>query len=218
MKLSKRLQAVAEMVTDGSSIADIGTDHAFLPIELVRSGRISFALAMDINKSPLERAIEHISQYGLSDIIKCRLSNGMNKLDKDEVDCAVIAGMGGDLISEIISSDHDKVKEVIVSPHTHPETVRRTLRKYNYKIVSEDFVIDSEKYYPIIKAVKTHSNDISETECPEYDYFGKLLIQDRNSNLKQYLSGEYEKYYLIPQKTDYLQLVASALKEMNRDD
>ena len=219
MKLSKRLKAVADMVTPGLKIADIGTDHAFLPIWLVLSEKTPSAVAMDINNEPIKKACDNIAKYKLQDRIHCRQSNGLQMLEKDEVDCAVISGMGGDLISNIISSDPDKVYELVVSPHTHQEIVRQTLRQNDYQILSEKLIKDSGKYYPIIKAIK-NKNSISINDVPskQYDYFGELLIREKDPVLKEYLSREYDKYSSIPQKKDYLEIVSLALMEINNYD
>ena len=107
MELSKRLQAVAGLVTAGSRLADIGTDHAYIPIYLARSGKIPEAVAMDVNRGPLERAEENIRAYELEDRIKTRLSDGFSALEQGEADSAVIAGMGGGLMSRILKEGED---------------------------------------------------------------------------------------------------------------
>ena len=215
MKLSKRLEAVADMVTPGSVICDVGTDHAYLPIELVKSGIIKSAIAMDINKGPLERAVSHIKDSNLEDSIECRLSDGLEALDTAEADCAVIAGMGGDLISAIIKRYPDKVNELVLSPHTHYETVRRVLKLCGFSIVKENMVIEDNKYYLIIKAIK--SDSVSQDSNELYDYFGKYLINNKNEVLLQYLLHEEEKYKSIPQKSDYLLIVRDAIREITND-
>ena len=215
MKLSKRLEAVADMVTPGSVICDVGTDHAYLPIELVKSGIIRSAIAMDINKGPLERAVSHIKDSNLEDSIECRLSDGLEALDTAEADCAVIAGMGGDLISAIIKRYPDKVNELVLSPHTHYETVRRVLKLCGFSIVKENMVIEDDKYYLIIKAIK--SDSVSQDSNEVYDYFGEYLINNKNKVLLQYLLHEEDKYINIPQKSDYLLIVRDAIREITND-
>ena len=215
MNLSKRLSAVAAMIPQGTSIADIGTDHAYLPIELIQNHTVRHAIAMDINEGPLRIAEKHIHEYGLSDEIECRLSDGMAGLKQGEADCAVIAGMGGDLISRIISDDPDKVMELVLSPHTHPETVRRTLRDINYLIIDESMILDSGKYYTVIRAVKSVSTEIEETK-EVYDYFGRILIQRKNTCLLEYLKKEKLKFRDIAQKHDYIALVEEAIQEIEK--
>jgi len=211
MKLSKRLNAVAQMVTVGNTIADIGTDHGFLPIELVRSNKCPKAFAMDIGQGPLDRAIEHVAAEGLTDKIQCRLSNGFEKLDMDEADTAVIAGMGGDLMASIILSKPGVTSEMVLSPHTHPELVRKALHKSGYVIIDENMIEDMGKVYVIIKAKKgKEKENYSETEY----MFGRILIEKKNIILKQYLQKELDKFTGLLQKEDYINTVNIALELM----
>ena len=102
MELSKRLQAVADLVSDGRTVADVGTDHGYIPIYLIQSGKCARAIAMDVNKGPLQRAKDHIEEQGLSCQIATRLSDGVQHLEAGEVECIVIAGMGGALTIRIL--------------------------------------------------------------------------------------------------------------------
>ena len=103
MQLSERMQRLAALVTAGNRLADVGTDHGYIPIALVQEGKIPSALAMDINQGPLARAEAHIRQAGLSTYIKTRLSDGLLELRKDEADTVLAAGMGGMLILRILN-------------------------------------------------------------------------------------------------------------------
>ena len=96
MKLSERLNTVVSFVKPGSRVVDVGTDHGYVPIELAQRGIISHGLAMDVRKGPLERAKEHIRQYGLEDVIETRLSDGICQLQDHEADTVIVAGMGGE--------------------------------------------------------------------------------------------------------------------------
>lgn len=208
MKLSKRLNAVGEMVTDGNRIADIGTDHGFLPIELIMTGKCPSAIAMDVASGPLDRAKQHISDHDMNDKIICRLSDGFDKLEVDEVDTVIIAGMGGDLISNIINRKPKIAKEMVLSPHTHPEIVRRQLCEQEYEIVDENMIIDDGKYYVILKAIRSdHKHMLTKAE----EYFGKVLLDNKNNVLHSYLLKEIEKFEDIPQKKEYLDLINSII-------
>ena len=119
MELSKRLKAVADMVGTGSVLADIGTDHAYIPIWLVSRGSVPRAVAMDVNEGPLKRAQENILQNGLEEKIETRLSDGFKALAPGEADTAVIAGMGGGLTVRILKNGMEVVrslKECILQP------------------------------------------------------------------------------------------------------
>ena len=102
LQLSDRLQAVASMVTENNRLADVGTDHAYIPIYLCQTGKIPSAVAMDVKKGPLLRAEQNITLYQLENHIQIRLSDGVENLDAGEVDSVVIAGMGGSLVQKIL--------------------------------------------------------------------------------------------------------------------
>ena len=143
MELSKRLTAVAALVTPGSRLADVGTDHGYIPIWLVKNGRIPCAVAMDVNKGPLLRAEENIREEGLEEKIETRLSDGLKKLCPGEADAAVIAGMGGALtiyILEAASRVLPGMKELILQPQSEIAKVRRWLEDQGWQIAEEDMV------------------------------------------------------------------------------
>jgi len=108
--LSKRLEQVASMVTKGNIIADIGTDHGYVPIYLVEKGICPKAYAMDINQGPIESAIKNIENYGLSEKIQAIKSNGLEKLEPEKADTIIIAGMGGELIVNILENGLAKLE------------------------------------------------------------------------------------------------------------
>ena len=156
MELSKRLQTVAAAVTPGHRIADVGTDHGYVPIYLVKNGLCPSACAMDVNKGPLARAAEHIGQEGLSDKIATRLSDGLAGLSPDETDTVVIAGMGGELICRILKNAPEFLKagmEFILQPQSEWFKVRHLLHDAGYHIAGEWFLKEDGKYYVVIKAL-----------------------------------------------------------------
>lgn len=155
-KLSKRLQAVADFVTPGGCVADIGTDHAYLPIYLVQSGRCKKAIAMDIKKGPLARAQEHIAANHLEHLITTRLSDGLSALLPGEADRAVIAGMGGQTVIHILEAAVGLLpglEELVLEPQSDIAGVRKYLREHRMYIDREDLVLDDGKYYPILHVV-----------------------------------------------------------------
>ena len=152
--LSKRLTALANMVTDGNRLADIGTDHGYIPIYLCQTGKIPSALAMDIGKGPLQQAQTHIAEHGLSEQIKTRLSDGMAALQFGEADTILIAGMGGGLVMKILSEGAEKLtgkEELILQPQSEIALVREFLRVRNFQILNEDMILEDGKYYPMMK-------------------------------------------------------------------
>lgn len=171
---------------------DVGTDHGYVPIYLMKNRLATHVIAMDINKGPLERAEEHIREYNLQDDIETRLSNGFSELKPDEADIAVLAGMGGELIRAILregSHVTDGLKELVLSPHSEIDIVRRFLHNIGFKIISEEMLVDEGKFYTIIKAVK--GNDRPYTEI-EYKY-GALLIEEKNDVLWEFLKKRRDK-------------------------
>ena len=156
-KLSKRLRAAAELVRDGAYIADIGTDHAYLPVALCLEGRARGAVASDINEGPISHAREHINKYGLSGKIDAILADGLCAAEPYAPDDILILGMGGELIADILSRvefiKNEKIR-LILQPMTHAEAVRAFLCENGYAIVDEVLVRD-DKIYQIICAEYT---------------------------------------------------------------
>ena len=191
MLLSKRLQAVADLVTPGNRLADIGTDHGYVPIWLYEQGRIPSALAMDLREGPLQRAKEHIRMHGLDEKIKTRLSDGLEKLLPGEADSIVIAGMGGMLVVKILTQGQavlDSVQELILQPQSDLDAVREYLHRTGFVIVQEEMVFEEGKYYPMMKAVHGENTD----DRKIWFLYGRLLLENRHPVLESYLQKEYD--------------------------
>lgn len=189
MELSKRLNAVAGLVTEGASVADIGTDHGYIPIYLVRNKISPTVIAMDINEGPLERAKEHIEEEGLALYIQTRLSDGCENLKPGEVDTIIAAGMGGALVIRILTAYPEvttSIREFILQPQSEIARVRRYLWEAGFKIIKEDMIEEDGKYYPIMKAF--HGSDPAFKE-EEYRY-GRILLKERHPVLYEYLKKE----------------------------
>lgn len=190
--LSKRLKAVADMVTKGNIIADIGTDHGYVPIYLVKNNICPFAYAMDINEGPIKSAINNIKLEGLEGKIEAIQSNGLEKFKDGMAQSVVIAGMGGDLIVEILKASDklDSINELILSPHKRIDLVRKYLHHIGWKIICEEMLIDTGRYYTVIKAVKGKDADYNEVD---YQY-GKILLDNKNLILRDFLQEEWNKF------------------------
>lgn len=188
MELSIRLKAVADMVTPGSRLADIGTDHAYIPIYLAKNEVIPSAIAMDINKGPLKRAEKNIEENGLEQCIKTRLSDGLFALELNEADTMIAAGMGGALVIKILSDKPevtDGFQELILQPQSEIWKVREFLSGQGYEIVDEKMVIDDGKYYTVMKAKKGQSA-YNQAELE----FGPVLLKNKDAVLLEYLERE----------------------------
>lgn len=158
IKLKPRLQAAADMVRFGSRVADIGTDHAYLPTALILSGKIPSAVAADLRRGPLENAEETVRLNSIEDKVRLCLSDGLKGVSPDEVDDIVIAGMGGILISEILT-DAEWVKskkyKLVLQPQSHDENVRKFLFENGFAITEEKACFEDGKVYICIAAVFT---------------------------------------------------------------
>lgn len=149
MKLTPRLRAVAELVPCGSCIADIGTDHAYVPISLIHNGRIKYAIAGDIHAGPAQRAREHIKREGLSTKIKVCEGAGLSILEEDEVDGAVIAGMGGFMIRDILKQEYviaESIKWFILQPQNHTSDLYIWLQQMDIKL-NRKFLLKKERSF-----------------------------------------------------------------------
>jgi tRNA (adenine22-N1)-methyltransferase len=150
------MRAVAGLVQPCKSIADIGCDHGYIAMELVRSKTCRHVIAMDINSGPLDRAKQNIVAYNMQDYIKTRLSDGVSALQMGEAEGIICAGMGGRLILSILEQGKELIgnmKQVILQPQSELAEVRNYLRKKGYLIDKEDLVYEDGKYYPMMRAL-----------------------------------------------------------------
>lgn len=193
--MTPRLLAVASFVEKGSKVADIGTDHAYIPIWLIERGISKTAVAMDINQGPIERANKNILKFGLEEKIKTRLSDGLKNLGENEADTVIIAGMGGILIDEILKEVKEKhfgVKHFILQPMTAIEETRKFLSQNGFTILDERLAKEDEKIYTVLSVSRGEMNIDREIDF----YIGTKLLENKDPLLADYLNGkiyEYEK-------------------------
>ncbi len=153
--LTKRLLAISRLVEKGALVADVGTDHALLPISLVQSGICENVIASDIAAGPLKSASKNITAYSLNDSIKTVLSNGLENVAEFNPQNIIIAGMGGETIRDILSASHYPKSSgalLILQPMTHSELLRRFLIESGYSILGETVVREQHRFYVIITA------------------------------------------------------------------
>lgn len=218
MELSKRLQAVADLVTPGSRLADVGCDHGYLSIYLVQEKKAPRAIAMDVNRGPLLRAREHICRYGLADYIETRLSDGLAQLSAGEADTLVIAGMGGPLMQRILEEGRETlagIREMILQPQSEIPAFRRYLQENGYRITAEELVWEDGKYYPLMRAV----HGLMEWDREIYFRYGKYLLDAGHPVLRQYLDQEEEKLSALAArlKKETGERAAARLEEVRRE-
>ena len=215
--LSVRLLSVASMVTEGTIAADVGTDHGYVPIYLVKNNICKSAYALDVNEGPLAKAKENIRKENLQDSIEAILSDGLLGLENHKVDSVIIAGMGGLLITKILNEapNKDAISEFVISPHRDIDTVRKTIIGFDFLIADEKIVKDAGKYYFIIKAVNTklyESGQLKGNHIKDYEmyigetysdfdyYFGKRLFEKKDKLFLEYLNYNVAKYSEIVSK------------------
>lgn len=177
IKLSKRLQAIYDLVPQSNVIADIGSDHAFLPIALVLNGKVTRAYASEVNEGPYEATVKNIEKHGVSNYVIPVLSDGISELEKD-VNTISICGMGGSLIVDILDKDKEKLEHVttlVLEPNNNEENVRIWLMNNGFEIAFENLIEEEGRYYEIISAVKGSAN-YSKEEL----FFGPVLLKEKS--------------------------------------
>ena len=196
-ELSRRLYAAFLLVREGETVVDVGTDHAYLPIALVKSGKAPFAYASDIGKGPLERAEENIKKAGLQDKIKTVLTDGATVFDSLAREF-IIAGMGGELIFDIISrAPFMKNKDIhlVLQPMTKVPTLRKLLFESGFSIEKETLVYEDDKIYTVMsvyfsgekKEIDDFQAIVGDLENADKDLLKKLLdgvVYDLDNKIK----------------------------------
>ncbi|MDF7668296.1 class I SAM-dependent methyltransferase [Lactobacillus sp. ESL0703] len=189
--MNLRLNTLAQMVDQGARVADIGTDHAYLPIALVQSGKIDYAIASDIAQGPLDNARDDIVQAGLEKQIDVRLGAGLVTIThEDKIDTVVIAGMGGKLMVEILTAawqNDFQFKTLVLEPNVGEPGVRKWLVDHNYQVVAEDLIEEAGHTYELIKAIQVKTPvKLSKAEI----FFGPLILQTKNPVFYQKWQGQ----------------------------
>lgn len=183
LKLTERLQLVADFLDPCECFADIGTDHAYLPVWMLQNGKARYAIAADINPNPLKNARNTLAQYGFAEQIELRLSDGLQNIEPWEVGAIAVAGMGGNQIADMISDTpwlQNAEIQLVLQPMTHFEDVRRALRENGFSVLREETAAEGERVYLAISA--RYSGEIR--EYPEwYDYAGTLPQNPTETNL-----------------------------------
>ncbi len=211
--LSGRMKHILAMVTAGNTGAEVGFDQGYMSIYLIQSGRTERVIAMDVGSGPLKRAEEHIREFGLTGRIETRLSDGLQALREGEADCAVCAGMGGKLVCGILErglASAEKMKSLVLQPQSELHIVRAWLREHGFFIDAEDMVLESGKFYPMMRVVPAQGVDMTPENgasgasgngnpaAPEdgtllrrvQDRYGPCLLRSGHPVLRQYLKKE----------------------------
>ncbi len=179
IRIDERLTAIASLIK-GGSVADIGCDHGKLGYYLVSTDRCEKVIATDISAPSLRKATELAYFEGVSHLMETRLGDGLSPIKSEEVDTVVIAGLGGDVMAEILKSarlDAKKFDSFVLSPNTHPEKVRRELIAQNHQIVTDNLTVCAGKYYTVIstKLNFDYNEDLDQNQL----VYGKFYRTDR---------------------------------------
>lgn len=224
LTLTSRLQLLADWVPQGAAFADVGTDHAYLPVWLVLQGRVSHAIASDLRKGPLERAKMTGRTYG-AEGIDYRLGNGLETVQPHEADTIAIAGMGGENIASILEAapwTADGTHTLLLAPHTKAEQLRRYLMEHGYTILREALVRDRGTLYPVMEVT---GGEMTLTEAQiwggaklQRDPLGERYIIERIIRLQGAVAGSNRSDRPEDrEKTERLRDTLTALLELREE-
>ncbi|CAI2603361.1 tRNA (adenine(22)-N(1))-methyltransferase [Apilactobacillus kunkeei] len=197
-KLSQRLKVVADFVPQNSRVADIGSDHAYLPVYLMKQKQIEFGIASEVAKGPLDNAIQEIKAEGLSDRIDTRLADGLLSVQpEDKIDCVTIAGMGGTLIKNILENGKSHLSGnelLILQPNVGEDRLRTCLMNNQYEISDETILREDSHTYEIIVAKKT-DEPVKYTE--QEIKFGPFLLKQHSDVFVEKWENEIERIEMV---------------------
>jgi len=183
-----RLECIKTMVSKCSTAADIGTDHGYVAEMLLKDNLCEKIIATDLNEGPLNRALKHLTYEGLQDRCDFRLGNGLTVLNEGEADVIIIAGMGGELIADIIEMSKNialKASQLILQPMTTADRLRRYLYGNGFKIIDENIVKEFYHYYFVIKVIPMQDNMVLDDEI--YYEISKILLDKKDPLMYEYL-------------------------------
>lgn len=212
--LSQRLLCVADLIEKGARLADIGSDHAYLPAYLALKGQIEFGIAGEVVKGPYENAKQEIKKEGLEDKVQARLADGLNAIElADQINVITICGMGGTLICDILEAGKDKLgdhPQLVLQPNVGEENVRRWLLANNYQITAEYIMEEDGHIYEVIAASYT---DEKQTLTQEELQFGPYLLQKKNAAFQAKWQKEIAKLETILKELNKANQVPVAKKQ-----
>ncbi|MCR5196894.1 MAG: class I SAM-dependent methyltransferase [Pseudobutyrivibrio sp.] len=200
IKLSPRLQIVYDMIPHCQTVADVGTDHGYLPIALLENKVASRAIAMDINAGPLDRAKDNIKAAGFESQVDLRLSNGLEKLSPGEAEVISICGMGGTLIGKIFQAGEPVAKSadcIVIEPQSDYYSLRRLLMEMGFKIIDENLTCEENKIYPIIKLKYEADESKRDAYTDEQLEYGPKIIERAPELLYRLLDKNQKEYSSI---------------------
>lgn len=218
-ELDTRLFAAAELLGTGNTLADIGSDHAFLPIDMLKNQRIAHAIITDINDMPLKNSMDHVNQYRMQNYCEFRKGSGLEIIKDGDADLISICGMGGDLIATIIKNGIDTAKsaeKLVLQPMTNHALLRKNITEMGFRIIDEKMIRDRHLFYQIFSVQKGDEKQYKN----EIDFeFSPLLRYNKDETMREYIQFQLRvqrKIFAQLQENNQLSLMDESLKKIDR--
>lgn len=215
IRLSKRLLAVASFVESGAFVADIGSDHAYLPTYLIKKGIAQKAIAGEVAEGPYQSATKNVVRQGVMDRVSVRLANGLFAIEEsDEVDTVTIAGMGGSLIVTILDSGKSRLKgvrRIIAQPNLHAKSIREWAVANSWEIVNEEILKEDGKIYEILVLEK------GEMKYDELEILvGPFLLVEKNDAFREKWASEITQWHQVLKSIENASETTETLKKIEQ--
>lgn len=205
-KLSDRLAAVAKYVPKDARLADIGSDHAYLPCFLAKNSGITFAIAGEVAHGPYQSAKSNVAAEGLAEIISVRMGDGLEVIEPEEVDCITIAGMGGALIKSILENGKDKlnsVKRLVLQPNISAISIREWFIDNNWELVAEEIIEEDGKIYEVLIGEKGNPHRPYGADLEKGLLMGPFLVEKQDEIFTKKWLAEKKNWQRIYEALEY---------------
>lgn len=199
-KLSRRLETVVKYIPEGSRIADIGSDHAYLPCHVVGTGLVPFAIAGEVVEGPYQSARKQVESEGLTECVVVRKGDGLEVISPGEVDCITIAGMGGALIASILDEGKEKLKDVkrlILQPNISAISIRTWLLNNGWQLIAEEILEEDGKIYEVLVAEQGDSTRLYREKMETSLLLGPFLSKAKSKIFIKKWTGEKDNWNRI---------------------
>ncbi|WP_088072755.1 tRNA (adenine(22)-N(1))-methyltransferase [Gottfriedia luciferensis] len=217
VNLSRRLKRVFDYIPEGTKLADIGSDHAYLPCYAVLNKRCTSAIVGEITEGPFNSARSTIRQSGLEGIVEARMGDGLEVLVPNEVDVITIAGMGGSLISSILENGKEKlegVETLVLQPNIGAHQIRYWLEKEGYSLIEEDIVEEDGKIYEILVASKSNQTSPYSEQKEKELFIGPFLLKKQNDAFKKKWAHEMKNFERILTQLESAKQTEESIQKM----